>query len=75
MIALGRQSLADPKLPAKYLADKEDEINWCVACDSCAELLTQQENVGCVVYNKPYAEVLKECRKNKGRVTETHIGG
>ena len=75
MIALGRQSLADPKLPAKYLADKEDEINWCVACDSCAELLTQQENVGCVVYNKPYAEVLKECRKNKGRITETQIGG
>lgn len=75
MIALGRQSLADPKLPAKYLTDREDEINWCVACDSCAELLTQQENVGCVVYNKPYAEILKECRRKKGRVTETHIGG
>lgn len=34
MLALGRQSLADPKLPSKYLADKEGEINWCTCSSS-----------------------------------------
>ncbi|MPN48311.1 hypothetical protein SDC9_195918 [bioreactor metagenome] len=68
MIALGRQSLADPKTPAKYMADKEDEINWCVACDCCLELLIYQQNVGCVVHNKPYSKILQDVRKEKGRL-------
>ena len=66
MIALGRQSLADPYLPKKYCDDKVEDIKWCVACDCCAELLIQQENVGCAVHNKEYTEVLKECRRVKG---------
>ncbi len=66
MIALGRQSLADPYLPKKYCDDKVEDIKWCVACDCCVELLIQQENVGCVVHNKPYTEVLKNCRATKG---------
>ena len=66
MIALGRQSLADPLLPKKYCDDKVEDIKWCVACDCCAELLIQQENVGCAVHNKEYTEVLKECRRVKG---------
>ena len=68
MVALGRQSLADPKLPAKYLADKEDEINWCVACDKCVELLIRQENVGCTVYNRPYTELIRKIREEKGKL-------
>ena len=68
MIALGRQSLADPYLPKKYCEGKVEDINWCVACDSCVELLIQQENVGCVVYNKPYTEILKNCRATKGKL-------
>lgn len=68
MVALGRQSLADPKLPAKYLADKEDEIDWCVACDKCVELLIRQENVGCTVYNRPYTELIRKVREEKGKL-------
>jgi len=68
MVALGRQSLADPKLPAKYLADKEDAIKWCTACDQCVELLIQQENVGCTVYNRPYTELLRKVRAEKGKL-------
>ncbi len=68
MISLGRQSLADPKLPAKYMADKEDDINWCVACDACVELLIRQQNVGCVVHNKPYTKILQDVRKEKGKL-------
>ena len=68
MIALGRQSLADPKLPKKYLTDREEEINWCIACDNCVELLIQQSNVGCVVHNKTYKQLLKEVRAEKGKL-------
>ena len=68
MVALGRQSLADPKLPAKYLNDKEDEIKWCTACDKCVELLIRQENVGCTTYNKPYTELIRKVREEKGKL-------
>ena len=68
MIALGRQSLADPLLPKKYCEDREDEIKWCVACDCCVELLIQQQNVGCVVHNRPYTQILKDCRATKGKL-------
>ena len=68
MIALGRQSFADPKLPIKYCEDRENEINWCVACDCCVELRIRQQNVGCVVHNKQYTEVLKKVRAEKGKL-------
>ena len=68
MVALGRQSLADPKLQIKYLTDKEDEIDWCTACDKCVELLIQQENVGCTVYNRPYTELIRKVRAEKGKL-------
>ncbi|NLV50798.1 MAG: FAD-dependent oxidoreductase [Clostridiales bacterium] len=35
IIALGRQSLADPDLPLKARAGREDEINRCIRCSSC----------------------------------------
>ncbi|MCG9479510.1 MAG: 2,4-dienoyl-CoA reductase [Actinomycetia bacterium] len=66
MVALGRQSLADPKLPAKYLNDKEDDIDWCIACDKCVELLIRQENVGCTVYDKYYKDLVRKVRKEFG---------
>ncbi|MGI6005372.1 MAG: 2,4-dienoyl-CoA reductase [Christensenellales bacterium] len=62
MIALGRQSLADPLLPAKYEQDRDDEIHWCTACGLCGKLLRSQNNVGCVVYNPPYTRLLKKLR-------------
>ncbi len=74
MIALGRQSLADQALPIKYLEDREDEINWCVSCDCCAELLGNQQQVGCVRHYEKYAEIFKKYRKEKGKMTRVQIG-
>jgi 2,4-dienoyl-CoA reductase-like NADH-dependent reductase (Old Yellow Enzyme family) len=66
MIALGRQSFADPNTPAKLMAGKEDEVNWCTADDHCIELLIRQKNVGCCTYNKPYTEALRAVREEEG---------
>jgi 2,4-dienoyl-CoA reductase-like NADH-dependent reductase (Old Yellow Enzyme family) len=70
MIALGRQSLADPLLPKKYLEGREDEIKWCTACDNCIEFLIRQKNVGCATYNKPYTLSLQEIRRAEGNLKE-----
>jgi 2,4-dienoyl-CoA reductase-like NADH-dependent reductase (Old Yellow Enzyme family) len=72
MIALGRQSLADPLLPIKYLEGRDDEIKWCTACDNCIELLIRQRNVGCTTYNRPYTESLQEIRRAEGNLKEKH---
>jgi len=74
MVALGRQSLADPKLPLKYLTDREDEIKWCIACDGCVELLIRQENTGCAQHHKRYVELLKKVRAEKGRLDRKITG-
>jgi 2,4-dienoyl-CoA reductase-like NADH-dependent reductase (Old Yellow Enzyme family) len=66
MIALGRQSFADPFTPAKLMAGKEDEVHWCTADDHCIELLIRQKNVGCCTYNRPYTEALQAVRKEEG---------
>jgi 2,4-dienoyl-CoA reductase-like NADH-dependent reductase (Old Yellow Enzyme family) len=70
MIALGRQSLADPLLPKKYLEGKEDEIKWCTACDNCIEFLIRQKNVGCATYNAPYTKSLQDIRRAEGSLKE-----
>lgn len=72
MIALGRQSLADPLLPKKYLEGRENEIKWCTACDNCIEFLIRQKNVGCATYNKPYTLSLQEIRRSEGDIREKH---
>ena len=72
MIALGRQSFADPLLPMKFREGREDEINFCTACDNCLELLIQQSPIGCCTYNKFYTNVLVQTRKEKGRLTTDH---
>lgn len=72
MIALGRQSFADPLLPLKYEEGREDEIKWCTACDNCIEFLIRQKNVGCAVYNKPYTKSLQDIRKAEGQLKEKH---
>ena len=68
MVALGRQSLADPLLPEKIMSGHEDEICWCTADDNCIELLIRQQNVGCCTFNKPYTEALKRIREEEGRL-------
>ncbi len=72
MIALGRQSLADPLLPLKFREGREDEIDYCTACDNCLELLIQQSPIGCCTYNKFYTNVLVQTRKEKGRLSVDH---
>jgi len=72
MVALGRQSFADPLLPLKLREDREKEINYCTACDNCLELLIQQRPIGCCTYNKYYTKVLVDTRKEKGSLKERH---
>lgn len=72
MIGLGRQSLADPLLPLKFREGREKEINFCTTCDNCLELLIQQSPIGCCTYNKLYAKVLVNTRKEKGKLTVDH---
>jgi len=70
MIALGRQSLADPLTPAKLIEGNADKVDWCTACDSCIEFLIRQKPVGCAVHNRYYTESLKQIRKEEGKLKE-----
>ncbi|MEI8199132.1 MAG: 2,4-dienoyl-CoA reductase [Eubacteriales bacterium] len=72
MIALGRQSYADPFLPQKLREGRESEIHWCTLCDNCLELLIRQREIGCCTYNKHYTEVLQDTRKQFGRLVAKH---
>ena len=72
MIALGRQSLADPYLPKKVREGKIEDIHFCRLCDACLELLIQQSPVGCVVNNKFAAETLVKTRQEKGALKVHH---
>lgn len=72
MIALGRQSLADPLLPLKLEDGREDEIKFCTLCDNCLELLIQQKKIGCATYNPFYTQVLVETRKELGKLKQNH---
>jgi 2,4-dienoyl-CoA reductase-like NADH-dependent reductase (Old Yellow Enzyme family) len=70
MVALGRQSLADPYVPAKLEAGKDDEIDWCTCCDNCIEFLIRQRPVGCATHEKEYTLGLKQIRLEKGKLAE-----
>lgn len=72
MIALGRQSLADPLLPLKLREGREKEIKWCTLCDNCLELLIRQVEIGCCTYNKYYTNVLVNARKEQGPLRAMH---
>jgi 2,4-dienoyl-CoA reductase-like NADH-dependent reductase (Old Yellow Enzyme family) len=72
MVALGRQSLADPLLPLKVREGREKEINFCTTCDNCLELLIQQSPIGCCTYNKLYTKILVKTRKEKGKLAVKH---
>ena len=52
MVALGRQSLADPYVPLKLETGKEEEIEWCTGCDNCIEFLIRQTPVGCATMRR-----------------------
>lgn len=73
-IALGRQSIADSCLPQKYLEGREDEINWCMCCDGCSELMIRQSLVGCVVHDKFYRDLVIGLRKENGKLARIVTG-
>jgi 2,4-dienoyl-CoA reductase-like NADH-dependent reductase (Old Yellow Enzyme family) len=70
MVAIGRQSLADPLLPAKLEAGKANDVHWCTVCDNCIEFLIRQKPVGCSTYEREYSTALKEIRKEAGNLAE-----
>lgn len=72
MIGLGRQSFAYPLLPKKLREGREADIKYCTVCDNCLELLIQQSRVGCCTYDKRYAKLLLETRKEKGALKVAH---
>lgn len=72
MIAIGRQSLADPLLPLKLSENRADEVDWCTACDQCIEFLIRQRPVGCPTYDRDFALALREIREQEGRLKEKH---
>jgi 2,4-dienoyl-CoA reductase-like NADH-dependent reductase (Old Yellow Enzyme family) len=70
MVAIGRQSLADPLLPSKLEEGTPEKVTWCTACDNCIEFLIRQRPVGCSTYEREYTEELKEIRREKGALAE-----
>ncbi len=72
MIALGRQSFADPLMPLKLTENRDAEIKYCTSCLNCLELMIRQEYIGCPTYNKYYTEVFKSVRERLGKVKEMH---
>ncbi len=72
MIALGRQSFADPHTPLKLLENRESEIKYCLVCLNCLELMIRQQEVGCAVFNKYYTDILTSTREKLGKVKEMH---
>lgn len=50
MVAIGRPLLADPELPNKAAAGREQEIRPCIACnEGCYKRILQQQEVRCSV--------------------------
>jgi 2,4-dienoyl-CoA reductase-like NADH-dependent reductase (Old Yellow Enzyme family) len=72
MIALGRQSFADPMTPLKLMEDRDSEIKYCTSCLNCLELMIRQEYIGCPTYNKYYTKILMDVRERLGKVKEMH---
>jgi hypothetical protein len=66
MIALGRQSIADPDFARKLIAGEADRVKWCTACDGCFELLARQQKVGCNTYDKEANKSLERTRLEFG---------
>jgi hypothetical protein len=71
MMAIGRQSLADPLFASKLEAGRADDVHWCTVCDNCIEFLIRQKPVGCSTYEREYTVALKEMRAEQGKLAES----
>jgi len=65
MVGIGRQSLADPLFAKKMTEGKSAEVNYCIACGSCSQLLRAQAQTGCPIYFEYYKKLLKEIQKTR----------
>ncbi len=66
LVGIGRQSLADPLFAKKILAGQQSEINYCMTCGGCSQLLRFQVPAGCVVYSEFYKKAFKNAsQRNK----------
>ena len=72
--ALGRQALADPYLPCKVQSEQASDVQWCLTCNLCSELEMRGKPIGCAVYNKYFADLLKECRSEFGAPSQIVTG-
>lgn len=72
MVALGRQSFADPLLPLKLREERESDIKYCTLCDNCLELLIRQQKIGCTTFNPFYTDILVKTRKEMGKLGQNH---
>jgi 2,4-dienoyl-CoA reductase-like NADH-dependent reductase (Old Yellow Enzyme family) len=59
-VGWGRQSFADPLFPAKV--EKEEAVDYCIACSGCSKMMIAQVNDGCMIYNKYYKELWKKTK-------------
>jgi 2,4-dienoyl-CoA reductase-like NADH-dependent reductase (Old Yellow Enzyme family) len=63
LIGFGRQSFADPLLPARVRAGQP--VNYCVCCSSCGRLMNSGWHAGCVVHDPYYREQLRELQRSQ----------
>jgi len=49
LICMGRGILADPELPKKAKEGRFDEINTCIACNTCMESIFRKGRIECLV--------------------------
>ncbi len=49
LICMGRAILADPELPKKAESGRLDQINMCIACNTCMESIFRRGRIECLV--------------------------
>jgi 2,4-dienoyl-CoA reductase-like NADH-dependent reductase (Old Yellow Enzyme family) len=63
LVGLGRQSLADPLFAKKIFDGRASEINYCITCGGCSQLIHAQMPAGCVIYSDFHRDLLREVKK------------
>lgn len=56
LILIGRSIVADPYMPKKILAGKEDDVVPCIRCNNCYHIATEHFNTCCSVNPRIYRE-------------------
>ncbi len=49
LVCMGRAIIADPELPKKAKEGRLDELNYCIACNSCMESIFRRGRIECLV--------------------------